>query len=73
VRVAFAGGARVVFRLSGTGTVGATLRVYLERYEADPGRLALPVADALAPVIAAAEELAGIRAWTGRDAPDVTT
>ncbi len=73
VRIAFAGGARVVFRLSGTGTVGATLRVYLERYEADPARLALPVADALAPVIAAAEELAGIREWTGRDAPDVTT
>ncbi len=73
IRVAFAGGARVVFRLSGTGTVGATLRVYLERYEADPARLALPVADALAPVIAAAEELAGIREWTGRDAPDVTT
>jgi phosphoglucomutase len=73
VRIAFAGGARVVFRLSGTGTVGATLRVYLERYEADPGRLALPVDDALGPVIAAAEELAGIREWTGRDAPDVTT
>jgi phosphoglucomutase len=73
VRVSFAGGSRVVFRLSGTGTVGATLRVYLERYEADPERLTLPVEEALGPVIAAAEELAGIREWTGRDAPDVTT
>jgi phosphoglucomutase len=73
VRVAFAGGARVVYRLSGTGTVGATLRVYLERYEADPDRLMLPVDAALAPVVAAAEEVAQIRAYTGRTAPDVTT
>jgi phosphoglucomutase len=73
IRVSFDGGARVVFRLSGTGTVGATLRVYMERYEADPTRHALPVEQALAPVIAAAEDLAGIREWTGRDAPDVTT
>ena len=47
VRVSFTGGSRVVFRLSGTGTVGATLRVYLERYEADPERLMLPVEEAL--------------------------
>jgi phosphoglucomutase len=73
IRVSFAGGARVVFRLSGTGTVGATLRVYMERYEADPARHGLPVEEALAPVIAAAEELAGIRAWTGREEPDVRT
>ena len=73
IRVSFAGGARVVFRLSGTGTVGATLRVYMERYEGDPARHGLPVDEALAPVIAAAEELAGIRAWTGREEPDVRT
>ena len=73
VRVGFVGGARVVFRLSGTGTVGATLRVYLERFEADPDRLTLPVDQALAPVIAAAEDIAQIRAFTGRDTPDVTT
>jgi phosphoglucomutase len=73
VRVAFVGGARVVFRLSGTGTVGATLRVYLERYEADPDRLGLPVDEALAPVVAAAEEIARIREFTGRTTPDVTT
>jgi phosphoglucomutase len=73
IRVSFHGGARMVFRLSGTGTVGATLRVYLERYEPDPARLGLPVEEALAPVIAAAEELAGIREWTGREEPDVRT
>jgi phosphoglucomutase len=73
VRVLFEGGSRVVFRLSGTGTSGATLRVYLERFEPDPGRHALATQAALADLIAAAEALAGIRARTGRDAPDVIT
>ena len=71
IRVMFDDGSRVVFRLSGTGTEGATLRVYLERFAAD--RHDLPTDQALAPVIAAAEELALIREHTGRDAPDVTT
>ncbi len=73
IRVTFTDGARIVFRLSGTGTVGATLRVYLERFEAGPNGLDRPVADALAPVVAAATEIADIRGFTGRDAPDVTT
>ncbi|WP_134680792.1 alpha-D-glucose phosphate-specific phosphoglucomutase [Paracoccus ravus] len=73
LRIGFSDGSRVVLRLSGTGTEGATLRVYLERYEADPTRHDLPVDEALAPVIAAAEEIALIREFTGRDAPDVTT
>lgn len=73
IRIMFDGGARVVLRLSGTGTKGATLRVYLERLETDPENLALPVEDALAPVIAAAEEIAEIKARTGRDGPDVRT
>lgn len=71
IRVMFDDGSRVVFRLSGTGTEGATLRVYLERFAAD--RHDLPADQALAPVIAAAEALALIRDHTGRDAPDVTT
>lgn len=71
IRVMFEDGSRVVFRLSGTGTEGATLRVYLERFAAD--RHDLPADQALAPVIAAAEALALIRDHTGRDAPDVTT
>jgi len=73
IRIAFSDGSRIVFRLSGTGTVGATLRVYLERYEPGPGELDRPVEDALAPVMAAAGEIAEIREFTGRDAPDVRT
>jgi phosphoglucomutase len=73
VRIGFVGGSRAVLRLSGTGTEGATLRVYLERYEPDPGQHGLDPQEALAPVIAAADKLAGIRARTGRDAPDVMT
>ncbi|HMQ93284.1 MAG TPA: alpha-D-glucose phosphate-specific phosphoglucomutase [Amaricoccus sp.] len=73
IRVLFEGGSRAVFRLSGTGTSGATLRVYLERFEPDPARHGLATAEALAEVIAAAEALAGIRARTGRTQPDVIT
>ncbi len=73
LRIEFEGGSRVVFRLSGTGTVGATLRVYLERYEDDPTLLDQETMVALAPIIAAAEEIAGITAATERDAPDVMT
>lgn len=73
IRIGFEGGSRIVFRLSGTGTQGATIRVYIERYEADPARLALETADALADLILAADEIAGITAHTGRAAPDVVT
>ncbi len=73
IRILFEGGSRVVFRLSGTGTSGATLRVYIERYEPATGTLDLPVAEALADLIAAAETLADIKARTGRAEPDVIT
>ncbi|WP_421855077.1 alpha-D-glucose phosphate-specific phosphoglucomutase [Oricola sp.] len=73
IRVAFVGGARIVFRLSGTGTVGATLRVYLEDIETGPGRMHRDTQDALANVAQAAEEIAQIREFTGRDEPDVRT
>jgi phosphoglucomutase len=73
VRVQFDDGARVVFRLSGTGTEGATLRVYLERYEADVARQSQPTQQALAPLIEIARELAQIEALTGRSAPSVVT
>ncbi len=73
VRIGFEGGGRVVFRLSGTGTVGATLRVYLEDLETDQDRLHIDPQVALGSMIAAAEKLAKIRAATGRDAPDVIT
>ncbi len=71
IRVNFTSGGRVVFRLSGTGTVGATLRVYLEDVETDPARMHRDAQEALAPIIAAADAIAGIRKYTGRTAPDV--
>ena len=71
IRISFTDGARVVFRLSGTGTEGATLRVYLEQLELDPDQMNRDPQEALAPVIAAADELAGIAERTGRAAPDV--
>ncbi|MES2667995.1 MAG: alpha-D-glucose phosphate-specific phosphoglucomutase [Pseudomonadota bacterium] len=73
VRILFGGGARIVLRLSGTGTEGATLRLYLERYEAGPDGLHHDPQEALAPVIRAAHDLAGITSYTGRTAPDVVT
>lgn len=73
VRVIFADGSRIVFRLSGTGTEGATLRVYLEKYEADPARQDVPTQAALAPLIAAARALARIEQHTGRTEPSVVT
>ncbi len=73
LRIFFEGGARLVFRLSGTGTSGATLRVYMERHEADPALHDQDTQEALAPVIAAAEAVAEIRERTGRNAPTVIT
>ncbi|MGM0411746.1 MAG: alpha-D-glucose phosphate-specific phosphoglucomutase [Pseudomonadota bacterium] len=73
LRIFFEGGERLVFRLSGTGTEGATLRVYLEAFEGNPERQDRPTADLLAPLAAAAEAVAGIRSHTGRTAPDVIT
>jgi phosphoglucomutase len=73
IRIGLADGSRIVFRLSGTGTEGATLRVYLERFEPDAARHATPTQEALAPLIVLADRLAGIRERTGRDAPTVIT
>jgi phosphoglucomutase len=73
LRVLLADGSRIVYRLSGTGTAGATLRLYLERYEPGPERLELDTQEALRPVLAAALALAELRARTGRDAPTVVT
>ena len=71
LEIDFEGGARAVLRLSGTGTEGATLRVYLERPEAE--RLDIAPAEALAPVAQAVAALADIAGHTGRTAPDVVT
>jgi len=73
IRVGFKDGSRIVYRLSGTGTEGATLRVYIEAYEADPAKHDLDTQQALAELIGIANSLAGIRERTGRDAPTVIT
>jgi phosphoglucomutase len=73
LRIVFADGSRIVLRLSGTGTEGATLRLYLERYAPGPDGLDRDPQEALAPVIRAAHALARIAAFTGRDRPDVVT
>jgi phosphoglucomutase len=73
VRIIFADGSRIVLRLSGTGTEGATLRLYLERYAPGPDGLDHDPQEALAPIIRAAHGLARIEAHTGRTTPDVVT
>lgn len=73
VRILFENGSRVVFRLSGTGTSGATLRVYLEHYEPDASKHEQDTQETLSGLIAYAEHIAGIAERTGRDAPTVIT
>jgi phosphoglucomutase len=73
IRIMFEGGSRIVYRLSGTGTVGATLRVYVERYEPPSGDLGQETQGALADLIALSKSLAEIEARTRRKAPDVVT
>ncbi|WP_439273119.1 alpha-D-glucose phosphate-specific phosphoglucomutase [Pseudochrobactrum sp. HB0163] len=73
IRILFAGGSRVVVRLSGTGTAGATIRIYLERYEADSNKHDLETQNALSSVIAAAAELTEITRFTRREHPSVIT
>jgi phosphoglucomutase len=73
IRIGFEDGSRIVLRLSGTGTVGATLRLYLERYEPPDGRHDLDTQSALDFLIRIADDIAEIRKRTGRDAPSVIT
>ncbi|MDY6784326.1 MAG: alpha-D-glucose phosphate-specific phosphoglucomutase [Cyanobacteriota bacterium] len=73
VRLGFSDGSRIVFRLSGTGTKGATLRVYLESYEPDSKKHDVDTQKALEPLISLAEEVAQIRQFTQRDEPTVIT
>jgi len=73
VRLIFDDGARVIFRLSGTGTEGATLRLYLERFEPDPARQDEPVQAALADLAMLADQIAGIARHTGMSGPSVAT
>ncbi|MGD2171768.1 MAG: alpha-D-glucose phosphate-specific phosphoglucomutase [Gammaproteobacteria bacterium] len=73
IRILLRGGARIVYRLSGTGTEGATLRVYVESYQTDPDRQQQDPQVALREVIDLAAGLAEIEKFTGRGQPDVIT
>lgn len=73
VRVIFSDGARVVYRLSGTGTAGATLRVYIESFEGDVARQESDTQAALADIVMLSRDLAEIQRYTGRNQPSVIT
>jgi len=73
LRIHFTDGSRIVYRLSGTGTAGATLRVYIERYEPDASRQGLETQAALASLVALSSSLADIERFTGRVRPSVIT
>ncbi|MDO8843206.1 alpha-D-glucose phosphate-specific phosphoglucomutase [Methylicorpusculum sp.] len=73
IRIGFENGSRIVFRLSGTGTVGATLRIYLERYEPDAAKHDQDAQEALSGLIELAEKLGEVKKRTGRTEPTVIT
>ena len=73
IRIGFTDGSRIVYRLSGTGTQGATLRVYLEAFEPDPDRQGRETAEVMQPLVEIAVNLAEITSRTGRDVPSVIT
>ena len=73
IRIGFTDGSRMVFRLSGTGTQGATIRLYLESYEPDPAKHSVDPQVALQPLIVIADEVSKLQALTGRDKPTVIT
>ncbi|BCX82884.1 phosphoglucomutase [Methylomarinovum caldicuralii] len=73
IRILLEPEARLIFRLSGTGTEGATFRIYMERYEPDPTRLDLDTQETLAELIELAETLSQVKQRTGRDGPTVIT
>lgn len=73
IRLLFSNGARIIYRQSGTGTEGATLRVYIENYEPDVSKQQQDSQQALAPLIAVAQDVAKIRELTGREQPTVIT
>jgi phosphoglucomutase len=73
IRIGFSDGSRIVYRLSGTGTEGATLRVYLEAFEPDPQKQARETAEVMQPLVGIATGLAEIESRTGRKEPTVIT
>lgn len=73
IRVIFENGSRIIYRLSGTGTEGATLRIYLERYEPDIMQHDEPTQDALNDLIELAEQMGEVKKRSGMAMPTVIT
>jgi len=73
IRFVFTDGSRIIFRLSGTGSAGATVRLYVEQYSADPAALDQDAQDALGPIIGVALATSKLAEFTGRDKPTVIT
>lgn len=73
IRIGFENGSRIVFRLSGTGTVGATLRIYLERFEPDSTKHNQEAETVLAELIDLAEQFCEVKKRTGKAQPDIMT
>lgn len=73
VRVVFTDGSRLIFRLSGTGSAGATIRVYVESYEPDEAKHMLDAQVVLKPLLDIGLSISQLQQFTGRDAPTVTT
>jgi phosphoglucomutase len=73
VRILFKDGSRVIYRLSGTGTAGATLRVYIEKYEADSTHHNIETQSALGDLIKLSRFLPRIGMYIGREVPTVIT
>merc|ERR1719231_2126720 len=73
IRFIFEDNSRIIFRLSGTGVAGATVRLYLEKYAAPDGDLSLHAFDVVKPLADIAFKLSDLKTYTGRDAPTVIT
>lgn len=73
LRILFENGARIIYRLSGTGTQGATLRIYIEAYEQAASKQEQDTQQALAPYIQLALELAQVEHYTGMNKATVIT
>ena len=73
IRIVFSDGSRIIFRLSGTGSSGATIRLYIEQYEDDKSKMLLDAQEALKPIIETALEVSKLKEFTGREKPTVIT
>merc|ERR1711918_178678 len=73
IRVLFSNGSRLVFRLSGTGSSGATVRMYVDSYCGEESHISRSAGEMLAPVVQLGLEISQLRELTGRQEPTVIT